>query len=115
MPDGADVVLEATGVESCIEVGIHVLKRGGTFVQAGFGSSKIQFPVVAFSEKEVGMKGCFRYSSGDFDLAMHLLESKKVMVQELITDIVPFEKATSAWENTREGRGIKTLIQGPKD
>ena len=111
--DGVDAVLEATGVESCIEAGIYVLKSGGTFVQAGLGKAKISFPILALSEKEVHMKGSFRYSSGDYDLAMHLLESEKVSVKELITAVEPFEKATDAWERTRKGDGIKTLIRGP--
>jgi D-xylulose reductase len=111
--DGADTVLEATGAEPCIDLGIHVLRSGGTFVQAGLGKSRIEFPIVALSEKELNMKGSFRYSTGDYDLAMHLLESKKVSVKELITSVVPFEEATKAWERTRKGEGIKNLIQGP--
>lgn len=110
--EGADVVLEATGAEICIDVGIQVLRRGGTFIQAGLGKSKIQFPIVTLSEKEINMKGCFRYGAGDYELAMHLLESKKVLVKDLITGVFPFEEATQAWERTKSGHGIKTLIRG---
>ncbi|KAG0652987.1 Xylitol dehydrogenase A [Hyphodiscus hymeniophilus] len=58
--EGADVVLEATGAEPCIETGIHVLRSGGTFVQAGLGKAKIRFPIVTLSEKELDVKGSFR-------------------------------------------------------
>lgn len=34
---GADVVIEATGVESCIQSGIFAARKGGMFVQAGMG------------------------------------------------------------------------------
>ncbi|KAH7355007.1 sorbitol dehydrogenase [Rhexocercosporidium sp. MPI-PUGE-AT-0058] len=111
--EGGDVVLEATGVESCIEAGISVLKRGGTYIQVGLGKSKVEFPIVKLSEKEINMKGCFRYNAGDYDLALHLLESKKVSVKDLITGVEPFERATIAWERTKKGDGIKNLIQGP--
>ncbi|KAG4443180.1 hypothetical protein IFR05_001322 [Cadophora sp. M221] len=113
LDEGADVVLEATGVESCIETGIFVLKRGGTFIQVGLGKSKVEFPIVKLSEMEINMKGCFRYNAGDYDLALHLLESKKVSVKELITGVEPFERATVAWERTKKGDGIKNLIEGP--
>lgn len=113
--EGADVVLEATGTESCIEAGILALRRGGTFVQAGLGKLKVQFPIATLSEKEISMKGCFRYNAGDYDLALHLLESKRVIVKELITGVEPFERATHAWERTRKGEGIKNLIRGPQD
>lgn len=35
--EGADVVLECTGAESCIQAGIFVAKKGGTYVQTGMG------------------------------------------------------------------------------
>jgi D-xylulose reductase len=47
-------------------------------------------------------------------MAMHLLETKRVNVKELITSLVPFEEATEAWERTRKGKGIKNLIRGPE-
>jgi D-xylulose reductase len=113
--EGADVVLEATGAEPCIEAGIHVLRSGGTFVQAGLGKTRIMFPIVALSEKELNVKGSFRYNAGDYDMAMHLLESKKISVKELITGVEPFERAIEAWERTKMGDGIKNLIRGPQD
>ncbi|KUJ16156.1 sorbitol dehydrogenase [Mollisia scopiformis] len=115
LDEGADAVLEATGVEICIETGIYTAKRGGTFIQAGLGKSKIQFPIVKLSEKEINMKGCFRYNAGDYELAMHFLESGKISVKELISSEEPFERATYAWDKTKRGEGIKNLIRGPQD
>lgn len=113
--DGAHAVIEATGVEVCIEAGIYVLRLGGNFVQAGLGNAKIQFPIGALSEKEIHMKGSFRYNTGDYDLAMHFLKSRRISVKDLITHVESFERATDAWERTKRGEGIKTLIEGPKD
>lgn len=115
LEDGADAILEATGVGVCIETGIYTAKRGGTFIQAGLGKPRIEFPIVTLSEKEINMKGCFRYNAGDYDLALHLLESGKISVKELISSEEPFERATYAWERTKRGEGIKNLIRGPQD
>lgn len=35
--DGPDVVLEATGAQSCIQTGIQLCRKGGMYVQAGMG------------------------------------------------------------------------------
>lgn len=35
--EGADVVLECTGAEPCIQAGIFAARKGGTYVQAGMG------------------------------------------------------------------------------
>ncbi|KAI9820744.1 MAG: hypothetical protein M1827_005114 [Pycnora praestabilis] len=112
---GADVVLEASGAASAVETGILILRPGGSYVQGGLGAKKIEFPIFQMCEKELNVKGCFRYSAGDYHLALSLLESGKLSVKELITEVVDFEQATEAWEITRRGEGIKTLIRGVQD
>lgn len=115
LEDGADVVMEASGAEPSVQTGIHALRVGGSYVQGGLGRSMINFPIVAMSEKELTMKGCFRYSSGDFKLALSLISEGKLPVKDLVTKTVEFEQAVEAWETTRKGEGIKTLIRGVQD
>jgi D-xylulose reductase len=110
-----DTVIEASGATSSIETGIHILKPGGKYVQTGLGKPKIEFPIVAMSQKELAVRGCFRYGAGDYQLAVSLLEKKLVDVKPLISSVTPFEKATEAWEKTGRGEGIKNLIQGVQD
>ena len=113
--DGADIVLEASGASPSIQTGIHVLRPGGAYVQGGLGHSHVNFPIEMMSSKEITMKGCFRYSTGDFRIALRLISEGKLQVKKLITKIVEFERATEAWETTRRGEGIKTLISGVRD
>jgi D-xylulose reductase len=109
---GFDVAIEATGAESCIQTAIHSLKVGGSFVQTGLGNRHVNFPISTVSENEITIKGCFRYGAGDFQMALELAKSKKVDLKSLITKVVPFENVVEAWETTRRGEGIKTLIRG---
>lgn len=115
LDNGADIVIDASGAESSIQTGIHTLRSGGTFVQAGMGKREIKFPISEICEKELVMKGCFRYGPGDFDLSARLVTQGRIKLQPLVTKILPFEMATEAWETTKRGEGIKTLIQGPRD
>lgn len=115
LDDGADIVLEASGAEASVNTGVHVLRTGGAFVQGGLGKPIISFPIVTLSEKELTVKGCFRYSEGDFRMALSLISEGKLPVRQLITKKVDFEHAPEAWETTRRGEGIKTLIRGVQD
>ncbi|KAK4692262.1 hypothetical protein P7C71_g4906, partial [Lecanoromycetidae sp. Uapishka_2] len=115
LEDGADVVMEASGAEPSVQTGIHVLRVGGSYVQAGLGRPNISFPIVVMSEKELTMKGCFRYSTGDFQLGLNLISEGKIPVKDLITKMVDFDQAVEAWETTRKGEGVKTLIKGVHD
>ncbi|RMZ67460.1 D-xylulose reductase A [Pyrenophora seminiperda CCB06] len=110
-----DTVIEASGAPASIETGIHILRPGGKYVQTGLGKPKIEFPIVAMGQKELMVRGCFRYGAGDYELAVRLLERGLIDVKPLITSVTPFEKATYAWEKTSGGEGIKNLIQGVQD
>lgn len=110
---GADIVIDATGVESCIQCGIYALARGGTFVQAGLGRPQITFPVGDLCSKEGVYKGSFRYGPGDYELAVNLLDKGGVSVRELITHEYGFWEAETAFENVSKQQGIKSVIYGP--
>ncbi|KAF2146108.1 uncharacterized protein K452DRAFT_283394, partial [Aplosporella prunicola CBS 121167] len=109
---GPDVLLEATGAEACIRAGVHALRPGGVMVQVGLGQDDVAVPMLVLAEKEVTLRGSFRYGAGDFARALELLGSGSVDVAPLVSSVVPFERAVEAWEATRRGEGIKNLIQG---
>ncbi|CAG8025536.1 unnamed protein product [Penicillium salamii] len=109
---GFDVAIEATGAESCIQMAIYSLRIGGSFVQTGLGNRNVNFPISTVSENEITIKGCYRYGHGDFKLALKLAMSGKVELKPLITNVFPFEEVTKAWDTTKSGEGIKTLIRG---
>ena len=115
IPEGVDVVLECTGVESSAQTGLYACGPGAIYIQIGMGKPEQRLPILAMSEKEVVLKTSFRYAPGDYEIALELVASGKVSVKELISNIVPFEDAPLAWEKTGKGEGIKNLIKGVLD
>jgi len=113
--EGADAVIDASGAEPSIQTSLHVVRRGGIYVQGGMGKSDITFPIMALCIKEVTAKGSFRYGSGDYKLAVGLVSSGVVDVKKLITGTVKFEDAEEAFKNVKAGKGIKVLIAGPNE
>ncbi|KAF3002633.1 hypothetical protein E8E13_009071 [Curvularia kusanoi] len=112
---GADVIIDASGAEPCIQTAIHALRMGGTYVQGGMGKPDINFPIMAMCTKELNVKGSFRYGSGDYQTAVDLVASERISVKELITGKVSFEEAEKAFADVKQGKGIKILIEGPKE
>jgi D-xylulose reductase len=113
--EGADAVIDASGAEPSIQTSIHVVRRGGVYVQGGMGKPDITFPIMALCLKEVTAKGSFRYGSGDYSLAVDLVSRGVIDVKKLITDTVKFEDAEEAFKNVKAGNGIKILIAGPNE
>lgn len=112
---GADAVIDASGAEPSIQTSIHVVRRGGVYVQGGMGKPDITFPIMALCIKEVTAKGSFRYGSGDYQLAVDFVASGKIDVKQLITGTVKFEEAEEAFKSVKAGKGIKVLIAGPNE
>ncbi|EME46082.1 hypothetical protein DOTSEDRAFT_42656 [Dothistroma septosporum NZE10] len=113
--EGADIVIDASGAEPAIQTSIHLLRVGGTYVQGGMGRSEIVFPIGAMCSKELNVKGSFRYSGGDYALALELITTGRIDVKQLITGTVKFTEAARAFEGVKAAKGIKTLIQGVED
>jgi D-xylulose reductase len=115
LPDGADAVIDASGVEPSIQASIHVVRRGGVYVQGGMGNPDITFPITTLCIKEITAKGSFRYGSGDYKLALQLVASGQIDVKKMITGTVKFEEAEEAFKSVKAGKGIKVLIAGPNE
>ncbi|KAJ5303673.1 GroES-like protein [Penicillium atrosanguineum] len=112
--EGPDVVLEATGAQACIQTGIHLTKKGGTYVQAGMGHENVVFPITTACIRDLHIRGSIRYTVGCYPTAVDLIASGKIDVKRLITNRFKFEEAEEAFELVRQGKEsvIKVIIEG---
>lgn len=114
---GADVILEATGAEPCIQTGVFLARHEGRFVQTGMGREFVSFPVTEALVKQLNWTGTIRYSTGCYPTAVDLVASGKIDVKRLVTNRFKFEEAEKAFELVKEGRTdvVKVMIAGVTD
>ncbi|KIW24537.1 chlorophyll synthesis pathway protein BchC [Cladophialophora immunda] len=112
--DGPDVVIDATGAQSCLQIGVQLCKKGGMYVQAGMGKENAVFPIMTACIRDLTIRGSIRYVAGVYPTAIDLVASGKVQPQKLVTHRFPFEKAEEAFETVKKGgEGVmKVLIEG---
>ena len=115
--EGPDVVIDATGAESCIQTGVHLCKKGGTYVQAGMRRENVVFPITTACIRELTIRGSIRYTAGVYPMAIDLVASSKIDPKVLITHRYPFERAKEAFETVRRGGEdvLKVMIEGVLD
>ncbi|PHH61446.1 hypothetical protein CDD81_354 [Ophiocordyceps australis] len=113
LDQGADTVVEASGAQTAIQTGVFAVRQGGCYVQVGMGGAEARLPMMELCVKEVTMRGSFRYSHGDFELAVALIGQGKVQVKPLISERVSFDRADEAFAKVKRGQGIKLVISGP--
>ncbi|KAF4125464.1 D-xylulose reductase [Geosmithia morbida] len=111
---GADVVLECTGAEPCIQAGVFAAKKGGTYVQAGMGKENVVFPITAACIRALTIKGSIRYSAGCYPEAVRLISAGKIQPSKLITHRFAFTQAEEAFEIVKQAaeNTLKVIIKG---
>lgn len=112
--EGPDIVIDATGAQSCIQTGVHLCKKGGTYVQAGMGKENVVFPITVACIRDLTIRGSIRYTARVYPQAVELVASGKVKPQKLITHRYKFEEAEQAFETVRKGGEdvLKVMIEG---
>jgi L-idonate 5-dehydrogenase len=91
-----DVVFEASGNATALKAAIELLRPRGLVVQVGLGA-ELSFPTNIIVTREIEIRGTFRFT-GEFALAVDLMNRGRVDVKPLVTAKVPFVEARSAFE-----------------
>ncbi|KAM0755592.1 xylitol dehydrogenase [Meredithblackwellia eburnea MCA 4105] len=118
-PSGVDLAIDCTGAPPCIQTGMYVVKHGGTYVQVGMGPENVTIPMAQILNKELSIKGSFRYGPGCYSLALDLVARGAIDVKPLITHRYSFKEAKEAFQANQDGKGadgkaaIKIMISGP--
>lgn len=114
--EGFDAVLEATGAQPCMQLGVYAARPQARFVQAGMGRDYANFPVTAALIKEIQWTGSMRYAAGCYKTSIELVASGKIDIKPLITNHFSFEDAEEAFKlvASRDESVIKVLISGVK-
>jgi L-idonate 5-dehydrogenase len=91
-----DVMIEASGNESALRMGLECLRPRGVLIQLGLGGD-ISIPQNMIVAKEIEIRGSFRFHE-EFALAVDLINTRRVDLKPLLTEVVPIEDAVRAFE-----------------
>ncbi len=91
-----DVMIEASGNESALRMGLECLRPRGVLVQLGLGGD-ISVPQNMIVAKEIEIKGSFRFHE-EFALAVDLINTRRVDLKPLLTEVVPIADAVRAFD-----------------
>ncbi|TQO22341.1 L-iditol 2-dehydrogenase [Paramicrobacterium agarici] len=105
-----DVVLEASGSAPGAALAFSAVRRAGRYVQVGIFGRDVPLPFDAVLYKEITVTSGFASTPVSWRRAMTLIEGGLVALDPLVTERVRIAEWQRAFENIREGRGIKTVI-----
>ena len=103
-----DYVVEATGSITGFETSLALTKPRGTLILKSTIAASKEFNLAPIVIDEITVVGS---RCGQFAPALRLLESKRIDVKPLISDIYPIEKSIEAFERNKEKSSVKVLVK----
>lgn len=110
---GVDLVIEASGVETCVNQGLEILKKGGTLVQVAYsGTGQMNLNMSLLCDKEITVKSVFRYRH-IYPLAIKALERGKVNLKGAVTHIFELDDIQNAMDSSvnRKEEVVKAVVK----
>ena len=103
-----DFVIEATGSISGFETSLALTKPRGTLILKSTIAASKEFNLAPIVVDEINIIGS---RCGQFAPALRLLESKRIDVKPLISDIFNIDDSIEAFERNKEKTSIKVLVK----
>jgi L-idonate 5-dehydrogenase len=104
-----DVMIEASGNEAALHMGLEVLRPRSVLIQLGLGGN-ISVPQNMIVSKEIEIRGSFRFHE-EFGLAVDMINKARVDLKPLLTEVVPLADAKRAFDLAGDrSRAMKVQI-----
>ncbi len=105
-----DVVFECSGSAAGASFGLDRVTRGGRYVQVGIFGRPVEAPLDQVLYKELVLTSGNASTPTSWRRAIALLERGSVELDPLVSEVVPLSEWERAFAATREGRGMKVVI-----
>ena len=107
-----DVVFECVGIEDTLSAAIDAIGKGGTLVVVGVFGTKPRVDVGLVQDRELTLRGTLMYQRADYEEAVRLIASKKILTAPLDSKHFALDDYAAAYafiEANRE-RSMKVFI-----
>ena len=104
-PDGTDVIIDATGMEECIQMALKLCKKGGTVVLEGYGRGK----TMQICMDDIHINNLHVIGAGNnwnmHQMAVDLMASGVVDIEDFVSETISLEEFE---------KGISTVRMRPR-
>jgi len=110
----ADLVITCTGAPKAIGQGLASVDRGGTvlFFAPTDPTAKVEIPFNALWREEVTMTSSYGGSPRDIRESIELLASRRIVVADLVTHVLPLAQAADGFRLVAEAKeSIKVVLR----
>jgi 2-desacetyl-2-hydroxyethyl bacteriochlorophyllide A dehydrogenase len=108
---GVDVVYDAVGSASTVNLGVDIVRLGGKVIWVGLVQPKIEFEYKHAVTKEIDFKGIYLYTT-EMEEGLQLLESGKLNLGQIITSEYPMSEGPRIFKEltSADAKDIKVIL-----
>lgn len=111
---GVDVALECSGSARALETAILGVRKRGQLTQIGLYGKPITVDFEKICFKEIKVTGSLGSRWLSWENALYLAKSKKVLLEPLVSDVLPLSDWKKAFEMFERKEGLKLVIDPKK-
>lgn len=109
---GADIALDAVGINSSFNTATACLKKNGALTLIGNISPRVELPLQAVVTRQLSLRGSCA-SNGEYGACLDMIARKAINVDPIISAVAPLEDG-AVWFNrlyNKEGDFLKVILQ----
>jgi len=108
---GADVIIDAAGVSSTLQLAIQWVRPKGHITKVGWGPQALNFSLDPIVQKNVTIQGSFSHNWPIWERVIALLASGQLNVKPIIGGIWSIEQWHEAFEKMHKGEVVKSVLK----
>ena len=111
--DRADLILECVGAQATITQAVNFARKGTTIVVVGVFGEKPLVDLGLVQDRELKLVGTLMYQKSDYEIAIDLVKSGKMQLDDLITHRFKFDQYLAAYHAIEDSDGeyMKVMIE----
>ena len=113
--EGFDVVADASGNERGIDAGLRAVRKGGHYVQVGLTGKPISLDIDLICLRELVVTSGFASTPRSWRRLERLIADGHVVLDPLVTDVLPLSDWQTAFARTRQADGLKLVLDPRRD
>ena len=107
---GADVAIEAVGVEQTLNTAISCTRKGGIITLVGNVSPKASFPLQDVVVRQISLNGSCA-SAGEYECCLDMMANGKVNIADVISKVAPLEDGQKWFDRLHSGeKGLMKVV-----
>ena len=107
---GADLVIDAAGVSSTLQMAIESVRPAGHITKVGWGPQPVHFSLDPIVQKAVTIQGSFSHNWPIWERILQLLSTQQLDIKPIINHIATIEDWEPCFTGMLEGKFVKTVL-----